>query len=345
MQKVDLRSNTRARWPLGLFLLSLGALSIDSGHKQQNIATIVWGAGLAVIAIWLLAERRFLLVDTQSGFLSSKRGIFYPFTVASFAIGHVKYIGLDSYMRRSHTSGPARTWYKLVVNGRPDSVLTNIRNEWPARRAGEQLSVALNVPLDNRVHGRHSVRPPNELDMPLAERWRRAGTVHERPSLPAGSRLVVDEIGPNVFVSLPAETSNFKWVALLAVLTGAMAVLFYSTAHGGIRWFLHLFFTTAAVFLAHGLLAFSGRSRVTFSARRVSFRQGWSLFSSSLEFRAIEELIPAGDGIYLVADSREVCIDQPETKADSEFLQAMVAYEVTRRTPVEAADHGPEALR
>jgi hypothetical protein len=143
---------------------------------------------------------------------------------------------------------------------------------WHARRAGELLCVALNVPFDNTVYGPHSVRPANELDMPLAERWRRAGEVHERPSLPAESRLVVDEYGPDVQLSLPAETYNLKWLALFVVLFAAIGAVLYWNASGGSRWALHLFFGMATVFFALALLAFSGHSRLTFTSRQVSFR-------------------------------------------------------------------------
>jgi hypothetical protein len=111
-----------------------------------------------------------------------------------------------------------------------------------------------------------------------------------------------------------------------------------ASAGSGVPWFIHLFFATAAVFFALALLAFSGRSRLTFTSRNVSFRQGLSPFSSSLTFGAIEELIPAMDGIDLVGDSGRVWIHWPETEADSEFLQARVAYEIARRTRAAAGE-------
>jgi hypothetical protein len=336
VQKINLRNNARARWLCGVPMLLLAALCFDAGHDQRGITTIVFGACLAVIAIVLLAERRFLVVDAQSGRLSSKRGIFYPFTVASFAIADVKHIDLVPYTSRRNASGTGSTRYRLLVNGRLDSALTDLGDRWHARWAGERVCVALKVPFDNRVYGPHSVRLPNELDMSLAERWRRSGQVYERPSLPAGSPLVVDEIGPNVLVSLPAETHNRKLLALLVLIFAAVGVVLYSSVDGGVRWFLHLFFAMAAVFFALALLAFSGHSRLTFTTRHVSFRQGLSLFSRALEFGAIEELIPAPDGIDLVGDSGAVWIHWPETEADSEFLQAHVAYEIARRTPVAA---------
>jgi hypothetical protein len=109
VQKINLRNNVRLRWMFGVPMLLLGALCIDFGHEQE-ITTIVWGAWLAVIAVVLLAERRFLAVDTQSGLLSSKRGILYPFTWASFAIADVKHIELMPYTPRSHSQsdGPRR---------------------------------------------------------------------------------------------------------------------------------------------------------------------------------------------------------------------------------------------
>ena len=152
MQKIDLRNNARARWLFGVPMLLLGALSIHLGHEQQRVTTIVFGACLAVIAVVLLAERRFLGVDRQSGVLSSRRGILYPFTLASFAIADVQHIGLVPYKMRSQP-GPERFRYRLLVNGRVDGILADVGNAWHGRRAGESVCVALNVPFDNRVYG------------------------------------------------------------------------------------------------------------------------------------------------------------------------------------------------
>jgi hypothetical protein len=348
VQMIDLRTNVRARWLAGVPMLLLGALLIGTAYETpQGLGTIIWGACLAVIAIVLIGERRFLGVDARSGLLLSKRGILFPITVASFVVADVKHIGLIRYTTRtkSDSDGTGTQRYKLVVNGRRDGVLADLGNQWQARRVGERLCVALNVPFDNLVYGTHSVRPPNELDMPVAERWQRAGEVHERPTLPAGSSIVVDEVGPNVSVSLPAQIYNLKVVAGMMLFFGIMGVCAYSSVPGNARPFLNVFFAMVATMFISALLAFSGRSRLTFSAQHVTFRQGRSLFSKSLECRAIEELIPASDGIDLVGDSGCVWIHWPETEADSEFLRALVAYELARRTRVVAADGGPRALR
>ena len=323
MEKIDLRQDVRSRRLLGVPMLLLGALCIKSGYDQAKVPTLVFGACLAVIAIVLLAERRLLVVDAQAGRLSSRRGVFYPFTLASFVLADVKHIGLVRYTtnRYSGNTGQRKARYRLLVNGHADSCLAELGNQWHARGVGERVCVALNVPFDNTVYGPHSVRQPNELDTSLAERWRRAGKAHERPSLPAGSQLVVDESGSDVLVSLPAQTYNRKWLALLALAFLAMGILMYSTADTGMRWFLHLFFAMAAVFFVLALPACSGRSRLKFTTRKVSFRPGVSLFSSSQEFDAIEELIPAWDGIDLVGDSGRAWIHWPETEADSHFYR------------------------
>jgi hypothetical protein len=134
-------------------------------------------------------------------------------------------------------------------------------------------------------------------------------------------------------VSWPAETKNRKLVALLTVFITLLGVPLYWNAGSGPRVMLLIFYTIIVMFLALAFLAFSGRSRLTFTTRHVSFRQGRSLFSSSLEFAAIEEWIPEPGGIDLVGDSGRVWFHWPETKGDSEFLQARVAYEISRRTP------------
>jgi hypothetical protein len=239
---IFLRSDIRARRVLGVPPLLLAARLIWSSLEPLDVHTVDWGFCLAIVGLVLLGERRYLAVDTRSGLLLSKRGIFYPFTTASFVAADVKYIGFMSYSGRSSSASTTINRYKLVDNGRPDGTLADLGDRWQARRAGERLCTALNVPFDNRIYGPHSVRPPDELDTPLAERWRHAGEVHERPSLPADSALVVEEIGPNVVVSLPAQTYSLKWIALLASCFAAVGVQMYSTGPtGAAPWFLHFF--------------------------------------------------------------------------------------------------------
>jgi hypothetical protein len=69
--------------------------------------------------------------------------------------------------------------------------------------------------------------------------------------------------------------------------------------------------------------------------------QGWAGMSwKELKGRSVWEPVTA----TVVGDSGRLWIQRPETDADSEFLQALVEYEIARRTkPVVA--HGAEVPR
>lgn len=287
------------------------------------------------MAIVLVGERHFLIIDSASGFVSRRRGICLAFTRAAFAIADLKQIDLVTHVR--HSGRRRRERYRLLVNKSGQSVLAESGEVWHARKVGERVCAALNVPFDNRIYGAHSVRDAGELDLNVAERWRLARRAKDRPSQPPGSRLVLDEAGADARLWLPAETHNLKVLALLvAVFAVIGAVSWFNVETTGQRVFFYLFFGGAGIFLTYGALAFSGKSLVTFTGKRVSFRQGRAPSSTSLKLEEIEEMIAADDGLYLVGDTGVVRIHWVGERAESEFIEAWVAYHLARRTPLAA---------
>ena len=334
MLKVNLRTSSRTRRFGGLFLLALCGCGVYLAHEPQGwrIDSLVLIACLSLIGVFLIAERHLLVVDQQAGVVTRRRGLLLTFTMASVAIAKVKGVALRPYVKRKPRSDDDETRYLVRAIGGPQ--LAVLTNPWHARHVAEQICRALNVPFDNRIYGKKSVRQASELDLSVAERWRAAGEVHERPTLPLGSALSVEQKGSEVCLWVPAtELYSLTILAILMAVFAAMAVLFYQLTmeRTGDRVFLVGFFGLCGLFLCLAALSKSGRSRVKFSDRRLSVRLGLMPFSFSMPLERIEEMIPANDSIVLVGDSMALSVDWPKSNADKEYLQAFVAYELGRR--------------
>lgn len=336
MLKVNLRNSSRTRRFGGMFLLVLCGCGVYLAHEPQGwrIDSLVLIACLSIIGVFLIAERHLLVVDQQAGVLTRRRGVLLTFTMASVAIAKVKGVALRTYVKRKPRSDDDETWYLVRAIGGPQ--LAVLTNPWHARHVAAQICRALQVPFDNRLYAKKSIRQASELDLCVAERWRAAGIVHERPALPIGSALSVEQQGSEMYLWVPAtDSSSLKILAIVLAAFAVVAALFYPLSMGstGNRLLFFGFFGFSGLVLCLAGLSKSGRSRVRFSDQHLSIRLGLMPFSFSMPLERIEEMIPGSDSIVLVGDRKALSVGWPRSNADKAFLQAFVAYELGRRRP------------
>ena len=77
-------------------------------------------------------------------------------------------------------------------------------------------------------------------------------------------------------------------------------------------------------------LAFVGQSRLVVTAEAVSFRQGSFPIRARMRVSEIEEMVVAADGITLIGDDNALWIHWGGSTRDSEFLDAVVPYQLLR---------------
>ncbi|NNF66086.1 MAG: hypothetical protein HKM98_01105 [Gammaproteobacteria bacterium] len=296
-------------------------------NPNRSWGDLVFGLLFIIGGLITIFYVKRVLIDTEKNKLISQEGVILPLRNKRYAIDKIRAISISVKSVRSNNK--ERTTFPVRLSGIKDSVILNHKNPWFSRVIAEQLARLMKVPLVNRVYGTTTTREPDDLDTPLIERWRREGKRFEKPSRSYDSDLQESAPGQTYILWLRAEMPQLKyligllWLLVIpAVLDVAFAEVFHSTAYR----------ITAVIFAVAGvmLLSMVGRSKLTISGEKVTFRQGYFPLKASLRMEAIEELIVAGDGITLIGDTNAVWVHWGTSKQDSDYLEAVIPYQIQR---------------
>ena len=324
MHKLNLRTRQRETTVVGILTMLLGAAHIWFGSADSQ-ATVL-AATFIVMGFILSTYRHVLIVDADHKRVTRRIGCIYLFKRNDVVVSNVSRLTLRE--RRSRKSDA--TWYQIVASA--SKVICQIRPSIHARRIAEALAKTFSLSLDNQTHYVRSIRSPDQLDMPVAERWRAAGLQMDIPVAPPDTKIMIKQSDSDTWITLPAQHDHLKMLALLSGAFGMLAVLFYyfSTSDGTV--ILFVLFVPIALMMLLGVLAFSGRSSILLTGTHVTTRQGLSPFKMKLRLNSIEEFIKARDGFYLEGDDGSAWIHWAANEADSDYLEALLAYEIVRRT-------------
>lgn len=330
MKTISLQSRLARRLLASAAVLLLAAAIVLAAIVQESQGAFIFGLVVLASGLMLLVHRHYIEIDREAGILNRRRGFLFGFRVQSIPISEVEMISLiPRAVRRNEEDHVIR--FRITVKGKKKATLTEISNPAAARRTCESLCKALGVPFENRVYGPSSVRNADELDLSVAERWRRARARKVPPALPAQTTLEVAHLPDELRISMPAERFNLKFVAFIAAIFGIFAAIFFPLMDKPAeRVFFILFFGASGLFLIYAALAFAGTSRVRIRNGSIEFRQGSLPNSRKIPIDEIEELIPAGDGLYLVGDAKTVWIQYSGRKPDNEYVQQYLEYEIAR---------------
>lgn len=330
MKTISLQSRFAKRFLLSAVVLLLAAAIILAAIVQDSQQAVIFGIVMLASGLMLLVHRHYVEIDREAGILNRRRGFLFGFRVQSIPISEITMISLIPRAVRRHDKHRVIR-FRIKVKGKTQAILTELSNPSAARRTCESLCKALGVPFENRVYGPASVRGADELDLSVAERWRRVEARKEPPALPAQTTLEVTHLPDELRISMPAERFNLKVVAFIAAIFGIFAAIFFPLMDKPAeRAFFFLFFGASAIFLIYAALAFAGTSRVRIRKGSIEFRQGSLPNGRRIPIDEIEELIAAGDGLYLVGDTKTVWIQYSGRKPDNEYVQQYLEYEIAR---------------
>ena len=172
--------------------------------------------------------------------------------------------------------------------------------------------------LETRLIGASSVRAAAEVDMPLAERWRRNGTLKEAPRLEGSARIIVQHEGDASLLSIPARPAPrlAAGIALLALLAALYAVGTLVDVPALVLFGLG---ALASFIISFMILLHSGSNRLRFTATSVEVSYGLLPIRRQIAINDIEELLDNGEEIALLGDRGYVLIDQPHEPGDRRY--------------------------
>jgi hypothetical protein len=307
-------------------------VALLSGARQDSGGEWPWGLLPLVAGLTLITVRNYIEIDTQTRQLSRCVGLVQVFPVRRFAFDVVKRIVLTLEKRRSRSKKGAnstRTVYVLRITAPDGEQLCEFPDLGHARLIAERICRAMDVDLQNRLMGGSSTRDAGELDLSLAERWRRAGVHHEAPLLPADTALTITHGEGFSELSWPVEPfpRATTAVGMVVVLSGLFALHHFADA----SLFMLLIFVPAVVFLGGGIIAqHSGRNRIRFTAGRISFHRG-KLWRRHAALPAVEELLSCHEAYVLMSDGGYLTVDKPRGEEDCRVLRQFIERQIAQR--------------
>lgn len=328
MKTISLQSHLATRLLSSAVVLIIAAGITQVALAEGLLSTVIFGIVMFACGMLMLFHRHYIEIDHETGIVSRRRGFLYAFRMQSVPISEIRRISLvPRAVRRSEEDRIVR--FCIRVQGKGKTTLAELSNPWAARRVCECLCKALGVPFNNRVYGPSSVRSADELDLSVTERWQRAKSKKQLPALPEQTRLEVVQMADGVRILMRAETHNIKYVAFVASIFAVLGTIVYLTVDERTqRLFFLLFFGASGIFLACAALAFTGKSQITIRNGSIEFRQGSLPKSRKISITDIEEMIPAGDGFYLVGDAGTVWIQYSGRESDNEYVQRYIEYAI-----------------
>lgn|GEM_PF-3283807 len=323
--RLNLKRNPRMYVLAGSLFALIGLLMLFTPDKLPE--HVIFGSLFAIGGLMSLTYVNRLSLDKTSQELVHQRGLIVPFQNKRFPLRKIRAVKMTVKVVRN--GDKSKTTYPVGLDGIKDAVVLNHGNPWFARVVAEQLARLINRPLISRVYGVSSTRKPDELDLPLIDRWIRNDTRFEVPTLAHDTTLQENRCGSDYELSIRAEMPELKYIVVLLwllVIPAVVPVPWAEVFHSA----FYRFFAVFAFFFATMLLAFVGRSNLRITATEVSFRQGYFPRRSRLRLSDVEEMVIAADGITLVGDASAVWIHWGDSRRDSDYLEAAVPYHLLR---------------
>lgn len=329
MRRINAERLRRFRLALGIALL-LGGMTALWVAPQRAFADVPHDWILVAVATLLITYRNYIEVNPAARRVAHRIGFGYAPAWTTFDTGGIRNVEIKSVTRKSGKQGKTVTVYAVDIKGVAGGNLCEREHMLPARLIAERVARALNVPLENRLFGGRSVRKPEDLDVPLAERWRLEGVLKEAPVIGANSSLEVRHLDTTSEISTPVPDFPRAIAALvgLALVAGiALAGLVFDLGP-----FFAVGFSLPIIGIATTLiLRHSGRDILRFDASAVEFRQGRLPSRQRMNIAAIEEILVHGDRLVLMGDREHILIRCPRTGSDRALLLQFVERQVSQR--------------
>lgn len=189
-------------------LAFIGALQSRNSGGAEYITLIFTVIGFAIVVggAAVLFSKTVIVLDSMRRSISITKTGLTGAKSEERSFSDVKEILYSSAMRQGSKGGSYQVWLTDIVFSEGASFNVGEKTfEEDIRRRSEMLAKFINVPMKDTTGGDESIRNPEELDMPLADRMREDGEEVEVSDYPPqGARLTVEKTYAGVRYLLPA---------------------------------------------------------------------------------------------------------------------------------------------
>lgn len=318
-----------ARFIFVAILLAAGAMSFW-GAQTGELDSRLFGWFYLAGGVLFLSYRNYIEIDVARQRLSHRTGFVYAFVRSGYDTESITRMTLTTF-RVVRKKGKSSTNYRLLVNGSKSKRLCDHEDPWISRLVAERVCRVLRVEFDNQRFGVPSVRTAQELDLPLAERWREKDEVKAAPVFDSSSTFELSADGGGATLSRPNTPAPFPKIFLVVI--PFVALMFWLGSTGPLM-------AIGAVLVGGLWLAFpigivlshAGPIVLRVTPTAVVYRHGKMPFRT-LPIADIEELIDEDQGLHLLSDRNVLTLNHPADPRDRQLQRQFLEYQIAMRQP------------
>ena len=208
----------------GLFVIGFSFWEPPSeGGGPPLLVTVIFGSIFTALGTALMFGRSGMIIDRMKGTIVRWSGLLVPMKKTTYPLGYHDRITIRKDLRRSEK----RTYYAypIVLNvshSASEGIVFDEPTNYPqARRAAEEITTFLKLPLVDTTSGKEVIRAPDKLDESIREHARRTIEGMAAFDPPPGMRARVQEESGTLIIEIPPQkltVEHYKRMAIFMII-------------------------------------------------------------------------------------------------------------------------------
>lgn len=208
----------------GLFVIGFSFWDPPGGGGGAPLLVIViFGSIFTAVGAAMMFGRSGMIIDRRKGTIVQWSGLLVPMKKTTYPLGYHDRITIRKDLRRSEK----RTYYAYPIvlkgsHGDTEGIVFDEPTDYSqARRAAEEITAFLKLPLVDTTSGNEVVREADKLDESIRERARRTNERVEAFDPPPDMRARVREESGTLIIEIPPQKltrEHYKRMAILMII-------------------------------------------------------------------------------------------------------------------------------